>query len=156
MQAAQSGYLFLDELSTSPPAVQAAMLGVALERRVGDLLLPRAVQVVAAANPPERAAECFGIVRKLLEDVQTNGAAEDEFRQAKTKVLSREVRAGERTQRRMLTVAKDWVYRGEYRSVDDELAAWDAVTMADVRAVLDRYPLTNQTVTAYGPLDRLG
>lgn len=54
---ARAGYLFLDELSTSPPAVQAAMLGVALERRVGDLLLPRAVQVVAAANPPERAAD---------------------------------------------------------------------------------------------------
>jgi hypothetical protein len=57
LQAAQAGYLLLDELSTSPPAVQAAMLGVALERRVGDLLLPRAVQVVAAANPPERAAD---------------------------------------------------------------------------------------------------
>ena len=57
LHAAQAGYLFLDELSTSPPAVQAAMLGVALERRVGDLLLPRAVQVVAAANPPERAAD---------------------------------------------------------------------------------------------------
>src|SRR5207248_9254246 len=57
LHEAQAGYLFLDELSTSPPAVQAAMLGVALERRVGDLLLPRAVQVVAAANPPERAAD---------------------------------------------------------------------------------------------------
>ncbi len=54
---AQAGYLFIDELSTSPPAVQAAMLGVALERRIGDLVLPRAVQVVAAANPPERAAD---------------------------------------------------------------------------------------------------
>jgi AAA domain (dynein-related subfamily) len=57
LQAAQGGYLFLDELSTSPPAVQAAMLGVALERKVGDLLLPRSVQVVAVANPPERAAD---------------------------------------------------------------------------------------------------
>ena len=57
LQVAGAGYLFLDELSTSPPAVQAAMLGVALERRIGDLLLPRAVQVVAAANPPERAAD---------------------------------------------------------------------------------------------------
>jgi hypothetical protein len=55
----------------------------------------------------------------------------------------------------MLTVVKDWVYRGEYRSVDDELAAWDKVTMADIRAVLDRYPLTNQTVTAYGPLETI-
>jgi MoxR-like ATPase len=57
LHEAKAGYLFLDELSTSPPAVQAAMLSVALERRVGDLFLPRAVQVVAAANPPERAAD---------------------------------------------------------------------------------------------------
>src|SRR5438105_13827967 len=65
LQVAQSGYLFLDELSTSPPAVQAAMLGVALERRVGDLLLPRAVQVVAAANPPERAADGWDLTPPL-------------------------------------------------------------------------------------------
>lgn len=57
LHEAGAGYLFLDELSTSPPAVQAAMLAVALERRVGDLQLPRAVQIVAAANPPERAAD---------------------------------------------------------------------------------------------------
>jgi predicted Zn-dependent peptidase len=104
---------------------------------------------------PENAAECYGIVRELLEDVQKNGITEEEFQQAKTKILSREIRAGERTNRRMMTVVKDWVYRGEYRSVDDELAAWDAVTMKDVRAVLDRYPLTNQTVTAYGPLEKI-
>ncbi|HJZ91852.1 MAG TPA: pitrilysin family protein [Gemmataceae bacterium] len=104
---------------------------------------------------PENATECYGIVRKLLDGVQKNGITADEFQQAKTKILSREVRAGERTARRMLTVAKDHVYRGEYRSVDDELAAWDAVTLDDVRAVLDRYPVTNQTVTAYGPLTQL-
>jgi predicted Zn-dependent peptidase len=104
---------------------------------------------------PEKASECYGIVRGLLEDVQKNGITTEEFQQAKTKVLSREIRAGERTQRRMLTVVKDWVYRGEYRSVDDELAAWDKVTMKDIRAVLDKYPLTNQTITAYGPLSTI-
>jgi predicted Zn-dependent peptidase len=104
---------------------------------------------------PEKAAECYGIVRSLLDDVQKNGITVEEFQQAKTKVLSREIRAGERTQRRMLTVVKDWVYRGEYRSVDDELAAWDKVSMDDIRNVLDKYPLTNQTVTAYGPLERI-
>jgi AAA domain (dynein-related subfamily) len=55
--ATGAGYLFLDELSTATPAVQAAMLGVALERRVGELQLPAGVRVVAAANPPERAAD---------------------------------------------------------------------------------------------------
>ncbi len=51
------GLLFLDELSTAPPAVQAALLRVVLERVVGDLALPDAVSVVAAANPPEQAAD---------------------------------------------------------------------------------------------------
>ena len=51
------GLLFLDELTTAPPAVQAAMLRIVLERVVGDVTLPAAVRVVAAANPPEEAAD---------------------------------------------------------------------------------------------------
>ena len=51
------GLLFLDELSTAPPAVQAALLRVVLERAVGDLTLPDEVAVVAAANPPELVGE---------------------------------------------------------------------------------------------------
>ncbi|HEU0133003.1 MAG TPA: ATP-binding protein [Mycobacteriales bacterium] len=50
------GILFLDEVTTAPPAVQAALLRVVLERVVGDLPLPSEVAVVAAANPPELAA----------------------------------------------------------------------------------------------------
>ena len=50
------GILFLDEISTAPPAVQAALLRVVLDRVVGDLELPADVAVVAAANPPEQAA----------------------------------------------------------------------------------------------------
>lgn len=51
------GLLFLDELSTAPPAVQAALLRVVLERRVGALELPDGVRVVAAANPRSSAAD---------------------------------------------------------------------------------------------------
>lgn len=50
------GVLFLDELSTAPPAVQAALLRVVLDRVVGDIPLPNSVSVIAAANPPEQAA----------------------------------------------------------------------------------------------------
>lgn len=51
------GYLLLDELTTCPPAVQAALLAVALDRVVGDLVLPLAIRVIAGANPPDRAAD---------------------------------------------------------------------------------------------------
>ncbi|MFD4035384.1 AAA family ATPase [Streptomyces sp. NPDC058637] len=51
------GLLFFDELSSAPPAVQAALLRVVLERRVGSLVLPEAIRIVAAANPPSSAAD---------------------------------------------------------------------------------------------------
>ncbi|MFE0774382.1 AAA family ATPase [Streptomyces sp. NPDC058861] len=51
------GLLFLDELSTATPAVQAALLRVVLERRVGTLRLPPDVRIVAAANPRASAAD---------------------------------------------------------------------------------------------------
>ncbi|WP_053637262.1 AAA family ATPase [Streptomyces sp. XY152] len=54
---AGQGLLFFDELSSAPPAVQAALLRVVLERRVGSLVLPDAVRIVAAANPPSSAAD---------------------------------------------------------------------------------------------------
>ncbi|MEV8443911.1 MoxR family ATPase [Actinosynnema sp. NPDC051121] len=51
------GLMFLDELSTAPPAVQAALLRVVLERRIGALRLPAGVRIVAAANPRSSAAD---------------------------------------------------------------------------------------------------
>jgi AAA domain (dynein-related subfamily) len=65
LRAAGHGVLFLDEISTAPPAVQAALLRVVLERVVGDLELPPEVAVVAAANPPEQAADGWDLSAPL-------------------------------------------------------------------------------------------
>ena len=59
------GLVFFDEISTAPPAVQAALLRVVLERTVGDLSLPPDVAVVAAANPPEQAADGWDLSAPL-------------------------------------------------------------------------------------------
>lgn len=56
LHAAGKGILFLDEISTAAPAVQAALLRVVLDRVVGDLELPADVKIVAAMNPPDQAA----------------------------------------------------------------------------------------------------
>jgi hypothetical protein len=65
LAAAGRGLLFLDEISTAPPAVQAALLRVVLERVVGDLDLPEGVVIVAAANPPEQAADGWDLSAPL-------------------------------------------------------------------------------------------
>ncbi|MEN3002693.1 MAG: MoxR family ATPase [Armatimonadota bacterium] len=55
-ERAQQGILFLDELTTAPPTVQAALLRLVLERKVGMHALPPEVSIAAAANPPDIAA----------------------------------------------------------------------------------------------------
>lgn len=65
LATADSGYLFLDELTTAPPAVQAAALRVVLDRVVGDLTLPHGVRIIAAANPPEQAADGWDLAAPM-------------------------------------------------------------------------------------------
>ncbi len=62
---AGDGVLFLDEISTAPPAVQSALLRVVLERTVGDLALPESVAVIGAANRPESAANGWDLAPPL-------------------------------------------------------------------------------------------
>lgn len=62
---AEGGYLLLDELTTTPPSTQAALLTVALERVVGETALPDDVVVVAGANPPDRAADGYDLAPPL-------------------------------------------------------------------------------------------
>ena len=50
--AGETTHLLIDEVTIAGDA-QKALLSVALDRRVGDLTLPREVKIIAAANPPE-------------------------------------------------------------------------------------------------------
>ncbi|QVL32039.1 insulinase family protein [Telmatocola sphagniphila] len=112
-------------------------------------------QFVSYSCDPENAAECLEIAREVLAEVQKNGITEEELQQAKTKIASREVRAGERTSRRMFTIAKDWAYLNQYRTVDDELRELNLVTRKSISEALERYPIDQMTTTAYGPLEKL-
>jgi predicted Zn-dependent peptidase len=107
------------------------------------------------SGDPEQSAEDLTIVQDILRDVQKSGITAEELQQAKSKIGSRVVRGSERPMGRMQAIGMTWTYLGQYRSVDDELAAFDAVTLASVREVLDRYPIDQVTTLALGPLKEL-
>jgi predicted Zn-dependent peptidase len=101
---------------------------------------------------PEQTEDNLAILLRVLRDVREAGIAEDELKQARSKVLSRLVRGSERPKGRMMALGMNWTYQHQYRSVDDDLRSFEAVTLDDVRRVLDRYPLDRVTTLALGPL----
>jgi MoxR-like ATPase len=63
------GVVFVDELTTAAPAIQAPLLGLFLARRVGGYQLPGGVRTMAAANPPELAAGGYELASSLANRV---------------------------------------------------------------------------------------
>lgn len=61
----QDGILFADEVNTAPPSVQAALLRVCLDKVAGDCHLGDDTSVIAAANPPEQAADGWDLAPPL-------------------------------------------------------------------------------------------
>jgi predicted Zn-dependent peptidase len=103
----------------------------------------------------EETTENLAIVKRVLQDVQDNNVTADELEQARNKLLSRVVRSGERPKGRMFSLGSSWTYYGQYRSIDTELADYEKVTLADLRAVVQKYPLTSLTTVALGPMREL-
>ena len=66
-----SGILFTDEVNTAPPSVQAALLRVCLDKVAGDCELGLDTSVIAAANPPEQAADGWDLAPPLANRLQT-------------------------------------------------------------------------------------
>lgn len=104
---------------------------------------------------PASAQKNLSILHGILREVQEEGVTEEELKQAKSKVLSRVVRGGERPMGRMQAIGMQHVYLGTYRTVDEELESFQAVTRGKINEVLRSFPLDQATTLALGPLAKL-
>jgi predicted Zn-dependent peptidase len=110
--------------------------------------------VTILSTTPDHAPAVLELARAELKGLEEDGVQPDELRRAKDKLISRTVLDGDSAYGRMQALANTWVAEGRVRSIADEVAAIEAVTLEDVRRVLSRFPLTaRQVVTAYGPLE---
>jgi predicted Zn-dependent peptidase len=103
----------------------------------------------------ERAQKNLNLVQSVLNQLQQEGVSEEELLQAKNKVLARLVRMSERPMGRMNALGHNWIYLKTYRSLDDELRNFEAVTLRKIQQVLERYPVNSVTTLALGPLAKL-
>lgn len=102
---------------------------------------------------PEFTADNLRRIRDIYRTVEAEAVVADELAQAKSKINSRVVLSSERPRGRLFNLGANWIMRGEYRSVKDDLDAIDAVTLDTIRQVLARYPLSHGTTVVIGPLD---
>ncbi len=105
---------------------------------------------------PDEAAENLQRIEDLYRHVQAEGITAAELTQAKNKVMSRIVLGSEQARGRLFAVGGDWIQRHEYRSARDDLDAVAAITLAEIEAVLRKYPLVPSTTVTIGPLEEDG
>lgn len=104
---------------------------------------------------PDQTAENLEHIEKVLQEFNKSGPTQHELDLARNKVASRIVLSSERPMGRLVSLGGNWVYRGEYRSVQDDLDTLESLTLNDVRELLDQYPLATTTTVGLGPIESL-
>jgi predicted Zn-dependent peptidase len=113
------------------------------------------IYMTGLACEPDEAAGNLALIRELLEEAQENGVTEEELNQAKNKTCAQIVLSAERPSSRMFSVGNGWVQRRQYKTIREGVEAYRNVTLADIAAVLKKYPLTQNTTVAVGPLTEI-
>jgi len=100
---------------------------------------------------PESTQANLARIAEVYQAAMARGVAEDELAQAKNKVLARSVLRSERPMGRLASLGFHWMYHDVYISVEEELEAFNRVTMADLRRLLHDWPLWPMTLVSVGP-----
>ena len=100
----------------------------------------------------EQAQENLDRLTEIEREAEAGPIRAEEIHQAKSKLKARVVLSSERPRNRLFNVGGNWLQRREYRSVEDDLRAVEAVTGDQIQRVLAQYPLTRRTTVAVGPL----
>ncbi len=106
-------------------------------------------------STPESAADNLKRIGDIYRDINERGVSEEEVAQARNKVASRIVLRSERPMGRLSSLGGNWIYRGEYRSVEEDLRSYGAITSDHIRTLLESYPLAQLSTAAVGPLAAL-
>lgn len=111
------------------------------------------IMMAYMSSAPSLAADNLQRMLDIYRQAEQGGFSEQELVQAKSKWKSRLVLSGERPRNRLFVVGGNWMQRGEYRALRDDLQALESVTLDDVHAVLKKYPLSRNTTVTIGPLE---
>ena len=104
---------------------------------------------------PDQASDNLRRIHEIIQAVQQDGVTQAELTQAQNKISAQIILASERSSNRLFSVGTTWTQRHEYLTVNESVDAFRSVTLADIAASLQKYPLLDHTTVAVGPLEEL-
>jgi len=99
----------------------------------------------------ENVAKVLDLVRGVFGSLARDGVTEDELRTAKNKILSTLVIKNELPMGRLIDLGFNWTYLGQYRTIEDDVAAIKAVTVDAVNALIEQLKPGDFTQLSIGP-----
>jgi predicted Zn-dependent peptidase len=100
---------------------------------------------------PDSTEANLGRIAEVYQLLMAQGPTEQELVQAKNKVLARTVLRSERPMGRLASLGFHWMYHRAHISVEQELEAFNRVTLTDLRRLLADWPLWPMTIVSVGP-----
>lgn len=101
---------------------------------------------------PESTKENFERLVALQTKLSNEGVTESELELAKAKIASQIILGSERPENRMFSVGSNWLARKEYKTVAEIAKSYDSLTLSNINAVVEKYPLNPANTLAVGPL----
>lgn len=100
---------------------------------------------IFAGGDPARMEEVWGVVEREVAGL-ADSLTEDDLAKIRSKMATGVTVASERPGDRMQRLGRQWTYLRQHRTLEEELALINAVTLADIRGVLEAFPMSRMTV----------
>ena len=100
---------------------------------------------------PEQAQENLERMKKLQGRAIVERVTQKELEQAKRKISSHIILSSERTESRMFSVGAQWLKNNDYKTPGEIAAVYDAVTLEQVNAIAQKFPLVENMTLCVGP-----
>ncbi|MBL4699069.1 MAG: insulinase family protein [Phycisphaerales bacterium] len=128
--------------------------GIAEEAQAGyDGLDGTGDYYLYASGDPEKLDDIWAVILKEIHSLKDT-ITEDDLVGLRSKMATAATIGSERPGDRMQRLGRLWTMTGEYLPLDEELAKIGAVTVDDLKAVCDAYPLDHCTLGRMVPSDQ--
>lgn len=100
---------------------------------------------------PEQTGKVMDVVNRIFADLKEKGISTEEMQTAKNKILSELVIHNEIPKGRLHSFGGNWVYLGQYRSIEDEIRDIKSVTVDEIVSLIKDYSPQEYTQFSIGP-----